>query len=333
MKVRFSGVHFVLPCTVALGLMSASAHALTQASQYSFELRVNADRPTCTEQKALVQQSILNSGEALGKELKDVRVHCLAAFSEGAYLMSVSYQVKGASHVYTAHWGSGNLSFDAGTERGIFSSGQECREAARDEVLAYERLTGLEARFWACTPQERGSGTLLSVTGFGIPKARLQMLEFRDRMFSDSGMTAQEQGFLRGYLASEGAEMRSSQGGRFLYFSPKQVWVNFRTLAVFKDPAHCSEQLADVGEIFNGRPYLASCVDSELRGLFAGYQLVRNDYSVRTPKYSSYEECRSFLPEVKAAARALNPSGFLGGICAPESGGTGRFEASLWAKL
>jgi hypothetical protein len=113
-------------------------------------------------------------------------------------------------------------------------------------------------------------------------------------------------------------------------------------VALWRDPEHCTRQLADVARIFSGRPHLASCltsstgqgqVEAAMRVIFGGYQMVRNDFSLNAPRYSTFEACREFLPDVAAAAQAANPSGYLGALCVREPGDSGRFEASIWSRL
>ena len=116
----------VLALVVGL-VISASQSVSAQAGTYSMEVKVQATEATCLAQKATIERAMADSGAALGKDLSNVRVSCLADFTGKlasgetyrAYSVSIRYEVSGFPAQYTAHLGFKPASNEVGADRGI----------------------------------------------------------------------------------------------------------------------------------------------------------------------------------------------------------------------
>jgi hypothetical protein len=338
-------LHALLVAAV-LGVSVASA----KADSVPFQLRVDATRPTCAEQKADVQKTLLEAGETVAREIREVRVSCLqeltSVTSSGgqhrAYLMGIRIDAKSVQPVYQAHWGSGSQSLvDTEVSRGFFATVDECLAAERNERAVFERHTGLAVQFSACTTDGVGSRAVLSVTAFGTPKSRLRAIELAQLHLRDETLTAEELGWVRGYMGSKGADLRAVVATRVLFFSEKPIDITMRRMGHWYVASQCDAQIAEARSMFSSAPATVSCqaagVDStltwiNLRVIHGGLPLLREDTPIDAPRYASFEECRSFLPDVLEDARGANPASLLGGLCVPVSLDRDRFSVKLWRR-
>jgi hypothetical protein len=338
--------NLVLLVTLALSLAVATP---AQAATYTLELRVQATEPTCMAQKGSIQKTMEDAGSALGAKLAGIRVSCLNEFSAtlasggsyGAYLVSVKFEVEGWPSHYTAHWGLDSTGRDSGSEHGIYTSIDQCASAVPAELKAYETWTGLKPLYWACMPSVGGSSFVLSVTGFGKSARRLHATAVDGWLAGTSGLSAEEIAWLRALIVREGAEIRASEGSRFVYFGKQRVEARLVGLGHWNDLDQCRQQLADGAAIFAGRQMYLSCQDEVLdtdfrwirmRALVNGSGLYMRDFATASQKYPSFDACRRFLPEVVADSREMD-AGFLGAMCVPESLSSGRFAIEKWSRL
>ncbi len=330
--------------SAALQLVASSA----QADLFSFQLRVDATRPTCAEQKADIQKTLMDAGEAFGRDVKELRVSCLQEFvsptasggQHRAYLVGVRVEARSVAPVYAAHWGmDSSPAADTGISRGFFADADECLAAERNERAVFERLTGLVVQFSSCSPDEVRSGVVLSLSSFGAPRTRLRATDLSPFFSRDQAFTSEELGWVRGYMASQGADIRAIRASRVLYFSEKRIEVRMRRMGHWYDPSQCQAQLGEAQAIFAGHPATLSCqmasLDptitwSEMRVLHSGLVMLRSDSGDPALRYASFAECRRFLPEVLDDARASNAAAFLGGLCVPVSLDPSRFTVELW---
>jgi hypothetical protein len=336
-----------------VSIMAAGVAVSAQAETYQLQLRVDAEKPTCAEQKPLVESAVVAAGESLGKDLKNVRVSCLQEFSmpkgsdpaHRSYLVSVRYEVTGFPTVYTAHWGSDSVGRGSGLERGLYAKVEDCLSAQEGEVDAFELNTGLKAAFVGCAPQQvgdLGAGFVLSITGFGKPKASLQVLHLSATYWDRAELDQDELRWVKGYLYSKGARIRLASGSRIAYFAPSQIDVSMRAFGHWNDEQHCRRQLSDAAMILAGTPFYFSCKSTELdvgiiwvqlQAIYAGSQLYMSDFGHLSPHYESFDACRAFLPEVVQDAKASDPVSFLGALCVPESSVSTRWVIEKWSRL
>jgi len=320
------------------------------AETYQLELRVDASRATCAEQKTEVEQQVLQAGESLGKELKVIRVGCLQEFNtpqasgpaHRAYLFSVRYEVKGWPTVYTANWGSDLSSSVGSTSRGLFATIEQCLAARTAETEAFEKSTGLDAVFSACTPDANVGRFLLSITGFGKPKASLQVVTLEPNYWNDPGLTPEEARWVRGYLYSKRAQVRAIFGSQIVYYAAARIPLSQRNFGHWYTEEQCRVQLSDAAMMLAGMPFYFGCKTTvfdtgtswvQLQAIMATDRLFSSDFGHMSPKYESFAACREYLPEVVAEEKATNPSYFLGALCIPEGLSSTRFVIEKWSRL
>jgi hypothetical protein len=261
-------------------------------------------------------------------------------------LFSVRYEIKGWPSVYTANWGFDSSSSVGSTSRGLFATIEQCLAARSSEIEAFEKNTALKAVFSACTPGDHGGQFVLSIMGFGKPKASLQVVILDPNYWShDSnapGLDPEEARWVRGYLYSKGAQVRAIFGSQIVYYAAARIPLSQRNLGHWYTEEQCRVQLSDAAMMLAGIPFYFGCKTTvfdtgtswvQLQAIMATDRLFSSDFGHMSPKYESFASCREFLPEVVAEEKATNPSYFLGALCIPEGLSSTRFVIEKWSRL
>jgi hypothetical protein len=268
-----------------------------ETQTFYYQVRIPVTEKTCDEEAKLLASRFETSTniQVSGHLCLGIVEANFDGSAEQLYSLELTYKAPRPAPLYSAPLGGLMDIMTRSTEEGTYSTYNECLNQISEQIINYEKETGINAIAAFCSPAEIIGGYILQIDGFGKPKRRLEI--FHLKFGADDSSLKNE---ILSFLTDHGANIVRIKGDAVLYYAESARAILQKSFGSFKKYNECDSQIDEVTRMFKNSGSksisIVRCIKNEetmgkyeLFGLDDGF----SDFfqSEMPKKYYSFKEC------------------------------------------